>query len=306
MRDARLRRARQVKRASSPGGCRGAARTCSTDWAGPCCGATPRRAWPRRAGRVLARIVTGLCSRVPTVARTSSMSHFDWLCVGGWTRSSATYLKRVAGIRRGARRVVHARPRARRRQDERPCAAIFADASGAPARLGAVLCIDGEILYTSRFVTDEEKAWFSARGDQQIAGLELLAIALAFSTWEGARRRVPSSARARGVRSYTGLLRDRAIAVWSDNVVAEGSLRKGSAKAWDHTCIVHALWLRAAVLRAALWIYRVDTKCNPADAPSRGDFALLRRLAATWSEPVLAPEFRCASAWAALRLPKLF
>ena len=121
-----------------------------------------------------------------------------------------------------------------------------------------------------------------------------------------AQSRTGARARSRGSPPRAGLLRDRAIAVWSDNVVAEGSIRKGSAKAWDHTCIVHALWLRAAVLRAALWIYRVDTKCNPADAPSRGDFALMRRLAASWSEPVLAPEFRCASAWAALRLPKLF
>ena len=111
--------------------------------------------------------------------------------------------------------------------------------------------------------------------------------------------------RARDVLPCAGLFRDRAIAVWSDNVAAEGSLRKGSAKAWDHACIVHALWLRAAVLRAAPWIYCVDRKCNPADAPSRGDFALRRRLAAAWSEPVLAPEFRCASAWAASRLPKL-
>ena len=99
------------------------------------------------------------------------------------------------------------------------------------------------IYYTSYFVSDEEKAWFSARGDQQIAGLELLAIALAFSTWEGASRRaahraLPCSLR---IRARAGLLQDRAIAVWSDNVVAEGSVRKGSARAWDHTCIVHAL-----------------------------------------------------------------
>jgi len=203
---------------------------------------------------------------------------------------------------------VLARPRAQSRQEERPAAAIFADASGLPARLGAVLCVDGDIYYTSYFVSDVEKAWFSPRGDQQIAGLELLAIALAFSTWEGAGRRAAHRAQACSlrVRARAGLLQDRAIAVWSDNVVAEGAVRKGSARAWDHTCIVHALWLRAAAMRAALWVYRVDAKCNPADAPSRGDFALMRQLAAACSEPVLAAEFRDASAWAALRLPKLF
>ena len=108
------------------------------------------------------------------------------------------------------------------------------------------------------------------------------------------------------VRARAGLLQDRAIAVWSDNVVAEGAVRKGSARAWDRTCIVNTLWLRAAAMRAALWVYRVGAKSNPADAPSRGDFALMRQLAATCSEPVLAAEFRDASAWAALRPPKLF
>ena len=32
---------------------------------------------------------------------------------------------------------------------------------------------------------------------------------------------------------HTGELRGRGIAVWSDNVVAEGSIRKGSAKEWE-------------------------------------------------------------------------
>ena len=96
------------------------------------------------------------------------------------------------------------------------------------------------------------------------------------------------------------------MAIWSDNVVAEGSLRKASAKQWDHTCVVHALWKRAAEIGMRMRIHRVPTKDNPADAPSRGDYRLLRWLGATWCEPVLASAFKAPGAWDALRLASFF
>ena len=57
--------------------------------------------------------------------------------------------------------------------------------------------------------------------------------------------------------------------VWSDNTAAEATTRKGTARSFDHLCIVHAIWLRAAQLHTELHIRRVPTDVNISDDPSR-------------------------------------
>ena len=41
------------------------------------------------------------------------------------------------------------------------------------------------------------------------------------------------------------------------------------ARQFDQSCVVHAIWLRLAVLRTAMWVTRVASKDNIADDPSR-------------------------------------
>eukprot|EP00973_Karenia_brevis_P056921 7917739-Karenia_brevis.AAC.1 len=61
---------------------------------------------------------------------------------------------------------------------------IFADASGDPMHLGAVLAVDGTLYWTHARPPRAILEKFKSRKDSQIMGLELLAISLAFSTFE--------------------------------------------------------------------------------------------------------------------------
>ena len=66
----------------------------------------------------------------------------------------------------------------------------------------------------------------------------------------------------------------------------------GAAKAFDHSCIIHAIWRELAVMGAEAWIVRVPTKENIADLPSRESYELLQRMSGSrWVRPVLDPVF---------------
>ena len=145
---------------------------------------------------------------------------------------------------------------------------LFADARGAPARLAAVLLMDGGTLWTDAEPDDALRSACCERSDNQIMAWELLSIAL-------------------GVRTFAPLLRNRRLIVWSDNVGAECAVRKGGAKAWDHSAIIHAMWLDFARVGCAPWFKRVPTDDNVADLPSREDYGLLRALGAAFVEPRL-------------------
>ena len=65
-----------------------------------------------------------------------------------------------------------------------PSAHLFCDASGAGARMGAVLYIDGQWSWTSMVAPTDILESFRRRKDNQIMGLELLAISLGLGTFE--------------------------------------------------------------------------------------------------------------------------
>ena len=81
---------------------------------------------------------------------------------------------------------------------------------------------------------------FQQRSDNQIAGLEMLASALAISTWERE-------------------LRGRRARLLSDNTIAGWSFRRGSAKCCDHGAIVHHFWSVIGLLQIDLRIDRVPS-----------------------------------------------
>eukprot|EP00973_Karenia_brevis_P090092 12400970-Karenia_brevis.AAC.1 len=130
-------------------------------------------------------------------------------------------------------------------------------------------------------------------------GLELLAIALAMSTFE-----------------Y--LIENRKVVVHCDNagemctvfscdiggtsmlcVLSGGefAIRKGVAKAFDHCQLVHSHWMHAARLNISIFIKRVASKDNVADLPSRKDFALLKAKGAKELWPVFAEEYLSEQGW---------
>ena len=160
---------------------------------------------------------------------------------------------------------------------------LFADARGEPPRLAAVLCVDGKMLYSDWEPPPSLLRCFQSRADNQILGLELLAVALGMSTF---------SAECAG----------RKVQLWSDNTGAESSLRAATAKSWDHTCIVHSLWMQAAKLGCHLRVDRVPSSLNLSDLPSREEYELLRKLGAKWCQPCLDDVFWRPDAWENLRM----
>ena len=163
---------------------------------------------------------------------------------------------------------------------------LFADARGSPPRLAAVLLIDGRVLYSDWEPPSCLLACFETREDNQILGLELLAIAF-------------------GLSCFAELISHRRVFVWSDNTGSEGTTRKGVGKAWDHSCIVHSIWLLAAKLQIELQIERVPTDENIADLPSRQEYALLEALEAEFVAPILDSSFWSPSAWESLSVRKV-
>jgi hypothetical protein len=138
-------------------------------------------------------------------------------------------------------------------------AQLLCDARGSPARIAAVLLIDGEIYYTDMEPSKEMVDSLCARNDNQIMAWELLSIAL-------------------GVSTFGHLLRDRRVRIWSDNVGAKNGFRAGAAHATDHNLIIHALWLHAMKNCYGVWIARVASAENLADLPSRESYRVLEEL----------------------------
>lgn len=93
----------------------------------------------------------------------------------------------------------------------------------------------------------------------------------------------PPAPRARPATVFvrSGELQGCDLHVYSDNTGAEACLRKGAAKAFDHSCIVHCMWKRAVELDVDLAVFHVPTDDNLADLPSRRARERLRR-AAGW------------------------
>ena len=173
------------------------------------------------------------------------------------------------------------------RSSDAPIAHLFADASGSPPCLGAVLLIDGEVHYTKWVPPPSLMAIFVARRDNQIMGLELRALAL-------------------GICSFASLLTSRRVVLWSDNTGSEYGTRKGAVASWDHNQIIHSIWLKLAQLKVGAHVERVPTDANIADLPSRCKFELLMKLGGSWQRPILDDIFWKSDSWDALSLKKLF
>ena len=199
--------------------------------------------------------------------RNSSLSPALRLCLEWWLQVFKLELRETRSWQVSVKSVVH----------------IFADARSTPPRLAAVVVVDGLSYFTDWEPPRSLMALFESRSDNQIMGLELLAIALGMST-------------------FAHHCRGRRVCFWSDNAGSEHCTRKGSAKTWDHTCIVHCLWLLAAELNMDMQIERVPTSENVADLPSREEYGLLRQLGSKFVQPHLEPSFWKPSAWSALSL----
>jgi hypothetical protein len=166
-------------------------------------------------------------------------------------------------------------------RQQRPVVDLFCDARGSPARVAAVLVKGHKVSYTDWAPPADLLRTFQAREDNQIMGQELLAIVVGLST-------------------FAAELRGCAVRVWTDNAGGEGALRKGGSKASDHNLLIHATWLLAARGGFGMYIYRVPTKDNIADSPSREEYTLLEAMGADWRRPWLPNAFWQPASWEAV------
>ena len=161
---------------------------------------------------------------------------------------------------------------------------LLCDARGFPARLAAVVYTwDGLSYYTDMVPPRELLDLFTNRRDNQICGLELCAIAL-------------------GLCTFAEHLEGQKVHVYSDNCGSQHATDRGSAKAWDHTRIVHALWYKAALLRCHMVIDRVGTKENISDLPSRCEYKLMAAMRSHYQRPILDSLFWTEEAWNTVEL----
>ena len=82
--------------------------------------------------------------------------------------------------------------------------------------------------------------------------------------------------------------RRRTVVWYVDNTAAEGALKKGYSGSRFMTAIVAEFWDICIRNNIAVWIDRVPSKENIADAPSRGDIKyLVEELKASQRKPVI-------------------
>ena len=156
-------------------------------------------------------------------------------------------------------------PRAEISQVVRPCVEAWTDAALRPWGLGGVVARSGQLDSTECFgaqLHGRLAKWLPPPNvsTRVIFQLELLAVLLLLQLY-GAR------------------FRGSALRLWVDNEGARCSIISGySANSWGAR-IVAQIWVEVARHDIALWVDRVPTKENPADAPSRDNWELQRRLA---------------------------
>jgi hypothetical protein len=111
-----------------------------------------------------------------------------------------------------------------------------------PPRVAAVLATEKGLWYIDCAPDGTVLAQFRPRGDNQIASLEMLAIA--YGTWllQLVAFMIVCIGLVSGLSTFAGDIRGRKVVVHSDNTVAEYGMRKGRARSFDHTAVVHSVW----------------------------------------------------------------
>jgi len=80
-------------------------------------------------------------------------------------------------------------------------------------------------------------------------------------------------------------LAGRRVIVFIDNAAAEGALVKGASTSEASASIVGQFWEMATKATMDIWIARVPSRSNPADGPSREDWAWSSRWGFTRVSP---------------------
>jgi len=148
-----------------------------------------------------------------------------------------------------------------------PRAEIYTDARGTVGDiwgsefLGGVLQTTDRLEYFMAPVSDVCWQYLDPVGQQRINQCEAAGALVALQTWGAS-------------------LSGHWVTLYIDNSAAEGSIAKGYSKSLFMARIASACWRLAERFGIGLWIGRVPSSLNPADALSREDDSTMRRLCA--------------------------
>ena len=107
------------------------------------------------------------------------------------------------------------------------------------------------MYFAERVAAEKVHQWLAAGTRRPVFQAELLPVAMAAAIW-------------------AETLRDREVILFLDNEAARYALVKGYSPIMSAARLVGEAWLSFASCGAAVWIARVPSESNPADAPSRG------------------------------------
>jgi hypothetical protein len=135
--------------------------------------------------------------------------------------------------------------------DARPTLVLYTDATGGGA-LGYAAYVKGTCLSWAQATTPAAIAAQLLPRETQVNAHETIA-----ALW--------------AICAHSDVLATYQIHLYIDNTAAQHILRKGTAAVSDLCQLAGAFWLLAAARDADVHIFRVPSKSNPADAPSRGE-----------------------------------
>ena len=161
---------------------------------------------------------------------------------------------------------------------------VFTDASGEDRCIAAVIVVGGVWKYTWMKVPDRIWESLLPRQDNQIGVTEAMAVALALETFK------PE-------------LEGNLVSCFVDNQGTMHGFIKGRSQSTEQNLIISEAWMEMARQRISITFWRVASKCNCSDGPSRLDFALMKKKGAHLVQPVL-PQY-LYQLWEVSTTPKL-
>ena len=150
---------------------------------------------------------------------------------------------------------------------------VFAwtDAAGESRMLSAMIHVAGQWHFTCLRMPPMVWQLLLPRRDHQIALQELIAVVMLVAT-------------------FGEELRGCELSLYIDGDAVLGALLKGGCRAEDENLIIGRVWLWLAHEQIAIEIWRVESKANVANDPSRDQFQWLRKAGAIPRRPKL-PEW---------------
>ena len=159
-----------------------------------------------------------------------------------------------------------------RRVDEtRGHVRCWCDAAGS-GKIAALVSYQGKRWCTRMQIPQVLMNQFMPRRDNFIQQGELLSLILILGT-------------------FPDIIARQNVTIYCDNVAVVSAMVNGSADAVDQNMLIGKTWLEVCRLDMGLMLYRVETKANPADEPTReetnSECKVMTHLQAEWRSPTL-------------------